>query len=170
MSSPPSPRDFNGLIAETWGKHALDRSDVMALLEPYRETVDHYLDDFDDENQSWRSYCDCIYGYGRGPHYGGDGAIPYAVQDEVARLLTSPAPESGAPPDVPPYDTLHIGALSSESTLTFAPMSRAGLLSMRETIDRALATPGTSQTSATVIGGANYRVTLTCAVDDGERV
>lgn len=159
MSSPPSPRDFNGLIAETWGAGALDRPDVMALLEPYREHVDYLMDDFDEENQSWRGYCGCIYGHGRGA-YGGDGAIPYAVQDQVALLMQQPAPP------VDKYDTLHVGALG-EPTLTFAPVDRTGLLAMREAIDRAIAAPGEVQRFKATIGGAGYTMALSCAEDGG---
>ena len=95
MSSPPEPRTFEGLVAEEWGAAALTRPDVMALLEPYRETVQTKLDDFDDETQSWRAYCGCIYGWGRGPH--DEGAIPNAVQDAVVELLKQPAPTAIVP-------------------------------------------------------------------------
>lgn len=89
MSSPPSPCDFDGLIGEAWGKHALDRPDVMALLEPYREVVDGRMDDFDDDTQSWRDYSGCIWGWRRPDD---EGAIPFAVQDAVGELLKRPAP------------------------------------------------------------------------------
>ena len=92
MSSPPSPRDLDGLIAEEWGQGALDRPDVMVVLEPYRERVDYLMDDFDEETQSWRDYCACIWGYGRKAGPSMEGAIPYDVQERVAELLKKPAP------------------------------------------------------------------------------
>lgn len=91
MSSPPSPRDFEGWIEEDW-PGATKRPDVMAILEPYRETVTAALDDFEDDTMSWRSYCGTIYGYTLHE----DGRVPHAVLAEVTRLMREPAPDAGA--------------------------------------------------------------------------
>ncbi len=95
MSSPPSPRTLEGLIEEEWGSRAL-QPDVLALLEPYRESVQYALDEFDDENQSWRDYCACIWGWGTGSEFD-EGRIPNAVQDAIKELLKTPY--VGPPPE-----------------------------------------------------------------------
>ncbi len=79
MSSPPDDRSLEGLIADNWGNHAV-RPDVLALLEPYRESAEYHAEDFDEETQSWRDYQASIFG----------GAIPDDVMRAVAALLDQP--------------------------------------------------------------------------------
>ncbi len=78
MSSPPAERTLEGLIADAWGPIAVC-PDVLTLLEPYRERVEYLLDAFEDETQSWRDYCACIYGE----------ALPNEAMDKVDELVTT---------------------------------------------------------------------------------
>lgn len=93
MSSPPSPRTFEGWIVEDFGEAALTHPDVMALLEPYRERVDYLLDAFEEDCMSWRDYCGCIYGWSDRE----EGAVPHRVYEAALALARSPAPVVAEP-------------------------------------------------------------------------
>lgn len=56
--------DFNNGMAEMLGTvqprpriTAKQFAPVVALFEPYREAIENMLDNFDEDNQSWRGYC-----------------------------------------------------------------------------------------------------------------
>lgn len=54
---------------------------ILALYEPYRGMVEHLLQEFDDENQSWRDYAGCAF-----------DAIPDGISDaanELRKALTT---------------------------------------------------------------------------------
>jgi hypothetical protein len=54
VSSPPSDRTLEGLIEDNWDEVVARDPRVVALLEPYRDTLEYLADDFDEESQSWR--------------------------------------------------------------------------------------------------------------------
>ena len=65
--------DMEDYVADELGIFHRSVSEVVVLFEPYRESVEQWLADFDPETQSWRAYSD------------GDERIPRAVWD-AARL------------------------------------------------------------------------------------
>lgn len=78
MSSPPNERTLEGIITDTCGRIAVC-PDMLNLLEPYRDHVEHLLNEFNESSQSWRDYCGCIYGE----------AIPNEILDKVDALVTA---------------------------------------------------------------------------------
>lgn len=73
-------------IAETLGVSTRRRptitkeqyAPILALYEPYRDQVEDKLLDFDEENQSWRSYAGCAFGF-----------IPESVWNEANAIRTT---------------------------------------------------------------------------------
>ncbi len=74
MSSIPE-RTLEGYIDEECGARAV-RADILAALEPYRESVEYWMGEFDDENQSWRAYRGCV-----------DRQIPAEVRESIDQAL-----------------------------------------------------------------------------------
>jgi len=37
--------------------HGFINPELLSKYEPYREDIENWLDDFDEETQSWRGYC-----------------------------------------------------------------------------------------------------------------
>lgn len=62
-----SDKNFNLAVAEMLnGNYRRPRitkeqfAKLIALYEPYRDMIEYRLDQFDEDNQSWRGYCNCV--------------------------------------------------------------------------------------------------------------
>lgn len=62
-----SDKNFNLAVAEMFnGNYRRPRitkeqfAKLIALYEPYRDMIEYRLDQFDEDNQSWRGYCNCV--------------------------------------------------------------------------------------------------------------
>lgn len=53
-------------------------AEVVALYEPYRADIEHYLDGFDDETHSWRDY---------GSHTMEVGGVPPQLEDSISKII-----------------------------------------------------------------------------------
>lgn len=51
---------------------------IVALFEEYRELIEHRLDDFDEDNQSWRDYAQYV-----------DDDVPEALYDRAREIINS---------------------------------------------------------------------------------
>ncbi len=97
MSSPPGDLSLEGLIADNWDEVAARDPRVVALLEPYRESVEYVAGDFDEETQSWRDYRGAVW-----------STVPEEVMQRVSELMRGAQPVTA--PETSPHDAVQVVA------------------------------------------------------------